>query len=370
MERYFLGSNTKVGFDGFYDVTTEGIGSVYLIKGGAGTGKSSLIKKVLKRGEDCGLRCESWHCSGDPKSLDGVYIHDLDVAVIDATSPHAVEPKIPKIKDDIVNLLQYVVKDKLRGYKPVIEKLSNNKKECYKCGYEHLNIAFCHLSQNIRSVSSSMNSPLIVAKARGFAGDILADLKCVKNGEMKDFDTLLTLGDDGEKVCCNRGGRRVAKRFFRAITPDGIVAFDDHLKGRNVWWVKGETASVDLFLKTALNVVLDDLTDDINLPITIFYNPLDTSLVDGFMVGDVVVASRLDDVECAMIYDLRWYEGDFDKYALGRGKVKMKEEIDIAVDYFAKARNLHLGIEKYYISAMDFDGIDCLTEKLLDSIFN
>ena len=97
MERYFLGSNTKVGFDGFYDVTTEGIGSFYLIKGGAGTGKSSLIKKVLKRGEDCGLRCESWHCSGDPKSLDGVYIHDLDVAVIDATSPHAVEPKIPTI---------------------------------------------------------------------------------------------------------------------------------------------------------------------------------------------------------------------------------------------------------------------------------
>ena len=148
------------------------------------------------------------------------------------------------------------------------------------------------------------------------------------------------------------------------------MAFFDHLKGKNVWWVKGETASVNLFLKTALDVVHDEVVDDKDLSITIFYNPLDINLIDGFMVGDVVVASHLDDVEGAMVYDLRWYEGDFDKYSLGRGKVKMNEEIDIAVDYFAKARNLHLSIEKYYVSAMDFDGIDCLTEKLLDSIFN
>ena len=48
MERYFLGSNTYKGFYGFYGTETARIGQVYLIKGGAGTGKSSLMKKVLK----------------------------------------------------------------------------------------------------------------------------------------------------------------------------------------------------------------------------------------------------------------------------------------------------------------------------------
>ena len=49
MERYFLGSNTEKGFCGFYNETTDKIGSVYLLKGGAGTGKSSLIKNELNK---------------------------------------------------------------------------------------------------------------------------------------------------------------------------------------------------------------------------------------------------------------------------------------------------------------------------------
>ena len=128
MERYFLGSNTHSGFAGFYDGVTDNINRVYLLKGGAGTGKSSLMKKVLKRGVELGYCCESWHCSGDPNSLDGVYIKDIDVAVIDATSPHAVEPKIPAVKDDIVNLLEYVDKDKLYKHREAIENCQNAKK--------------------------------------------------------------------------------------------------------------------------------------------------------------------------------------------------------------------------------------------------
>ncbi|MBO7151913.1 MAG: hypothetical protein J6V77_03650 [Clostridia bacterium] len=54
MERYFLGSNTHSGFAGFYDEVTDNINRVYLLKGGAGTGKSSLMKKVLKRGVELG----------------------------------------------------------------------------------------------------------------------------------------------------------------------------------------------------------------------------------------------------------------------------------------------------------------------------
>lgn len=367
MEKYFLGSNTHSGFCGFYDETTRGINQVYLLKGGAGTGKSSLMKKVLKVALDKGCHCESWHCSGDPNSLDGVYILDNDTAVIDATSPHAVEPWIPVLKDDIVNLLEYVDKGKIKKHREIIEKLSNDKKQCFSSGYEHLNIAYCHFAQNRRMVAMTMNDDLIVSKAKEFARDILYDLSC-KN----DMDESIAHCDESVENHHNKSHERdfakgLDKRFFRAITPDGVVNFFDNFKDKNLWHIKGESASVDLFLTTTLQQILNAKLQGEKIKIVVFSNPLDATQLDGFMVGDTIVVG----VDCtgAMVYDLRWYEGDFDKYAVSRAKMKMKEEIDLAVDYFAKARSAHLAIEKYYTSAMDFDGINRLTNQLLCKIF-
>ena len=105
------------------------------------------------------------------------------------------------------------------------------------------------------------------------------------------------------------------------------------------------------------------------MPVIVFFNPLDSRIIDGLVIGDIAVHREVGKAEGAMVYDLRWYEGDFDKYAVSRGKVKMKDEIDMAVDSFSKARSIHMGIEKYYISAMDFDGIDRRTECLIEEIF-
>ena len=365
MERYFLGSNTHSGFAGFYDEVTDNINRVYLLKGGAGTGKSSLMKKVLKRGVELGYCCESWHCSGDPNSLDGVYIKDIDVAVIDATSPHAVEPKMPAVKDDIVNLLEYVDKDKLYKHREAIEKLSKCKKECYMLGYEHLNIGYCHLKQSMRIVASTMDRGAIIEKAREFAHDILKEMHCASAIIKTDFKG----GFDGEDLRHKEKKDRVEKRFCRAITPDGVVAYFDHIEGKNLWHIKGESASVDLFLKTVIDTVVQHRKRDDGLPAMVFFNPLDSRIIDGLVIGDIAVHREVGKAEGAMVYDLRWYEGDFDKYAVSRGKAKMKDEIDMAVDYFSKARSIHMGIEKYYISAMDFDGIDRRTECLIEEIF-
>ena len=376
MEKYFLGSNTHSGFGGFYDEITAGINHVYLLQGGAGTGKSSLMKKVLKMGLDVGYKCESWHCSGDPNSLDGVYVKDLDVVVVDATSPHAVEPKIPVAKDSVINLLDYVDKDKIIKYRDVLEKLSNNKKQCFVCGYEHLNIAYCHYAQTKRIVSMAMDSALIRAKAKEFALDMLMEFECLNDGDNVKEWGYVNGGIDGvisaKRTTKNLSLGGVTKRFFRAITPDGIVGYDDHLKDKTVWHIKGESGSVNCFLRVVVETVENWICTDRarDLELTVFYNPLDIRLVDGFMLGNTVVIPYQESVDGALIYDLSWYEGDFDKYALGRAKMKMKEEIDLAVDYFSKARCVHFAIEKYYISAMNFDAVNILTEKLLDEIFD
>ena len=73
MDRYYLGSNTHKGFYGLYEEAIAPLDRVFLLKGGPGTGKSSLMKKVMKEGLNRGYSVECWHCSGDPNSLDGAF---------------------------------------------------------------------------------------------------------------------------------------------------------------------------------------------------------------------------------------------------------------------------------------------------------
>ena len=88
--RYFLGANSPAGFYSLYDelidpAEAEGI---YILKGGPGCGKSTLMRQVAQRAEDAGLRVEYIPCSGDPDSLDGVILPEKKVALVDGTAPH------------------------------------------------------------------------------------------------------------------------------------------------------------------------------------------------------------------------------------------------------------------------------------------
>ena len=89
MERYFLGNNTGYGFKSNYENELKNKRRVILLKGGPGTGKSSMLKRIAAEAKGKGLDFELWYCSGDPDSLDGVYIKEKDTAVVDATAPHA-----------------------------------------------------------------------------------------------------------------------------------------------------------------------------------------------------------------------------------------------------------------------------------------
>jgi len=102
---YFLGGNTPQGFYSYYDylIDSEKVKKVYVIKGGPGTGKSTLMKSAAAWGEDNGYEVDYLHCSSDPSSLDGVII-DGDIAMVDGTSPHIVDPKNPGCVETIVNM--------------------------------------------------------------------------------------------------------------------------------------------------------------------------------------------------------------------------------------------------------------------------
>lgn len=92
--QYFLGANSPRGFYSLYDqlIPIETASAVYILKGGPGCGKSTLMRKVAHAAEEAGVPVEYILCSGDPASLDAVILPALGVALVDGTAPHAAAP--------------------------------------------------------------------------------------------------------------------------------------------------------------------------------------------------------------------------------------------------------------------------------------
>ncbi|MBR5094016.1 MAG: hypothetical protein IK095_02880 [Oscillospiraceae bacterium] len=103
--RYFLGANTKDGFRSLYDGLPPGDEDrLHILKGGPGTGKSSFLRAIASSAEARGLEVEQVLCSGDPDSLDGVYVPALHRAWVDGTAPHVIEPRIFGASGDYVHI--------------------------------------------------------------------------------------------------------------------------------------------------------------------------------------------------------------------------------------------------------------------------
>ena len=114
---YFLGCSSSEGFHSFFGelCPTHSGGYTYIIKGGPGTGKSSLMKRINSALIDAGIETELIYCSSDPASLDGVYAPALNCWIADGTSPHTLEPKYPGAAQETVDLGRFWKKDILRS---------------------------------------------------------------------------------------------------------------------------------------------------------------------------------------------------------------------------------------------------------------
>lgn len=93
VQTYFLGANGAQGFCSCYGGFCAGKDDfLYVIKSGPGSGKSTFLRKLRDAAAARGLDAQSVLCSGDPDSLDGVYISSIHLGVVDGTAPHVIEP--------------------------------------------------------------------------------------------------------------------------------------------------------------------------------------------------------------------------------------------------------------------------------------
>ena len=136
--KMFAGANTPDGFVGFYKelVDMYDLKKLYILKGGSGIGKSTFITKFA----DAFPNHEKLFlvCSGDPKSLDGVIIPHIGIGIIDGTDPHIVDPIYPGVVDEIINLGEYIIWERVKATRETLQTLTAEKKSYYKTAFKYL----------------------------------------------------------------------------------------------------------------------------------------------------------------------------------------------------------------------------------------
>ena len=149
--RYFLGANAKTGFYSLYDSFTDPAAGDYLtvIKGVPGCGKSSFMKRIGAAAEQAGLSVEYIHCSGDPDSLDAVYLPARRLAWVDGTAPHVLEPPCPGAAGRYLDFSGFLDTDALRQRLPEMVDITIRYKALYTAAYAQLSAAAALLPKNM-----------------------------------------------------------------------------------------------------------------------------------------------------------------------------------------------------------------------------
>ncbi len=142
---YYAAANTFSGFISDFDKIFESrkYEVIYILKGGPGTGKSTIMKYVSGYFQSNGYATENIYCSSDTKSLDGVIVkrNQRSAAIIDGTAPHLFDPKYPGAVEIIINLLQDIDAERYSDKREEIIKLSEAKSKAYKDAYSYLKLA-------------------------------------------------------------------------------------------------------------------------------------------------------------------------------------------------------------------------------------
>ena len=339
--KYFLASNSKNGFVNYFPTVfnREKCKRIYVIKGGAGTGKSRFMKAVGEYAEGLRMSGRYYYCSSDPSSLDGVFIDELGIGILDGTSPHVYEPVMPGAFDEIVNLGEFWDSEKLSQRSGEISELLSLKSKAYKRAYT--------LLSSLGLLTSARN-------------ELVDGVICRKkiNGTVKRLLHGLQ----------NNNGGEIETGLCRCVGMDGRSFLDTYEKNASVLY------SVNDFYG-ASRVLLDEIrreADRQSMSYTVSYSPVMNNEIDAIFLKDSGVAFTLCTDGKKKINMSRFIDACAFKNCRDEVKAMEREikSLTLLIDStFKKVREAHFSLEGIYSSAMDFSKKEAFTEEFIKRIF-
>jgi len=355
--RMFPGGNTSRGFVSFYDhIAGPNPARRFIIKGGPGVGKSTLMKKIGKHMLEKGYDIEYHHCSSDNNSIDAVMIPALRMGIMDGTAPHVVEPVIPGAIDEVVSLSDCWDEQKLLIHRNELLEMVKRMSGYFKATYSLLKEASVAYDERKSYVNECFNKSLCNSIVRSLIKDIFA-------GIPPHFDK-----DAYERHL-----------FGSAITPGGLVNYADTLihPEMKVYTLSGQPGSgvkdtIARLAQAAFEWGFD--TEQFHCP----FEPdkLDMIIIPAINVAVMNISAPFGyvlskDVEARIVrntdLDTCVDQNKLEKHSesVMDSDMRVKSLIDKAVKRLSKAKSVHDDIEGYYINAMNFDMVDRIGEKVL-----
>ena len=345
---FFAASNSGRGFISYFGkiFSRDRFERVYILKGGPGTGKSSLMKQALRTAVSHGYECESILCSSDPSSYDGVIIKKPQgyIAILDGTAPHTTDPEIPGAVDEIINLGEFWCESALDAKRQAITELIRKKSSCYSCAYAMLKAAESYASQKRKLLSYCIDEE----KLSRVTDRILSGISCKKERSFPEY------------------------KLKHAISADGYVATDIYSSEDGfhfaVCGIHGAAFAFFDMLYTAAKKK--------GVPITLSPSPLSPDIYDAAAFSEKQVYFCFDDEGKDERYDKIINTERF----LGEGKLREikptlrllsrleRDALGSAIKMLECAKAHHFELEDIYISAMDFEKKEKMQNDLIQRI--
>jgi len=349
-EKFFLGAMTP---NGFSTHISEYVNSkshyTYILKGGAGTGKSSLMKKIADRFEPA-ENVTRFYCSSDPDSLDAVVLHSSKAVIVDGTAPHVFDPIYPGVCQKIVNL----------GYYWNDAMLAADGEKI---------IAAAEHNKSLMAAAAGYNAAL---------GKVCGDTYACA-GEFVDREKLSAFA---KRFCKRLFGKSRGSRGERgvrqlsALTRYGYMTFTETLENYLDVYVLSDSCffAADMFISQVAEQA-QALGFDVRLSPCL---QLGGQVWEHLLIGELGIAivsadplTRLVRRNAQVINMQRFYDkGGMQKYKkrLKTNAALIRELSQTAGSAMNDAKAVHDELESYYIKAMDFDGIARATENIAAEI--
>ncbi len=348
MTHTFLAANTAKGFYSLFDELTQlSDHNIFLIKGGPGTGKSSLMKRISQAAEQKGYETEYIHCSSDCDSLDGIYVKDKKLIFLDATAPHCVDPKYAGAVEQILPLGEFWDRKKLIKNKAPIMALSHSISSLFANVYRLLAAV-----GEVRAMSDKIiKSAFLYDKAEGAIQKFFRQ------------QALVPLGKSA----------RVQRRFVSAVSGKGHIFYDDiFMPCKHILVIEDTHHSAALITDIAKRQLLR-----MGYDITLLSDPLCPDKTEHIIVNDCALAIVTQNAHMRLSQEAPVVKTlsarsflsaailSEHKNKLAFAKKMTKALYDEVFEYMKSEKALHDELEKYYIEAMDFTALGHLTERLI-----
>lgn len=344
--KFFLGANSENGFKSYFKQLQEPERSLRLLilKGGPGSGKSTLIRKVAFYAQTKGNQVEFISCASDPESLDGIIDKTSGFAIIDGTAPHTEDPMLPGVKHHILYTGEMWNEEKLSENGEEIAFFSDLTGEYHSAATAYIRSASALLTENLNVSRKYTDS----AKIAEFIKKVSSDFKNENKPSQEET------------------------RLLSAVTVGEIKFFEEtlHLFADKVYILKDEWGgAADKIMKGIRNIAKLYGMKIIHCPCSVMNQKTDHIILPEIRLAISLENRFLSGSQGESIKAEAFYTTGIDRVVMEKRSADAEKLLSKAAGYVKTAKKTHDRLERFYVNAMNFDKSDELFQRIIKKFY-